>query len=194
MFKGRFYGFGLSAAMVFGVALGQGGTTAALADEVSLREIHGPQEYINAARRYLEHGTFKIVGGKPVTSGHAWQVSLQVPWIPPGQSAHFCGGSLISPMWVVTAGHCLEGLKATDIVVSAGALHLGSALHRLTVSGLYVHRGFHYETDIVAGRYPVNDIALVRLFEPAGAGKPISLQSSGTQRLRQGSIIEVSGY
>lgn len=45
----------------------------------------------------------RIVGGNVARlEDWPWQVSLKV------QDTHVCGGSIITPEWIVTAAHCLE--------------------------------------------------------------------------------------
>ncbi|EDL92581.1 Chymotrypsinogen B, isoform CRA_a [Rattus norvegicus] len=64
-------------------------------------------------------GLSRIVNGEDAIPGSwPWQVSLQDK-----TGFHFCGGSLISEDWVVTAAHC--GVKTSDVVV-AGEFDQGS--------------------------------------------------------------------
>ncbi|NXA37643.1 OVCH2 protein, partial [Eudromia elegans] len=58
----------------------------------------------------------RIVGGNQVQRGsHPWQISLK------RREKHFCGGTIVSAQWVVTAAHCvLHRNLLRDLKVTAG--------------------------------------------------------------------------
>ncbi|XP_021003553.2 chymotrypsin B-like [Parasteatoda tepidariorum] len=56
---------------------------------------------------YTSQDHSKLVAAKP--NSWPWQVSLQYIEFEP--NGHFCGGTLISPQWVITAAHCFPGIK-----------------------------------------------------------------------------------
>ena len=64
----------------------------------------------------------RIVGGVPATKGQfPHQVSLQWGMSPSNGLQHFCGGSIISETWVLTAGHCILAIpNFGTFVVKAG--------------------------------------------------------------------------
>uniref|UniRef100_A0A8D2BBM8 Peptidase S1 domain-containing protein n=1 Tax=Sus scrofa TaxID=9823 RepID=A0A8D2BBM8_PIG len=117
-------------------------------------------------------GLSRIVNGEEAVPGSwPWQVSLQT-----SSGFHFCGGSLISEAWVVTAAHCEGGSSRDHLHPSAsppGAAHPLWNLHALR-----------------------NDIALLKLATPArlsGAVSPVCLPSTNTS-FPTGSLCATTGW
>src|ERR1700676_4111160 len=84
----------------------------AAAVTLSAQSVTGSAPYREAAQAWLNHDTTvrKIIGGAPAPAGSfPWQVSLEVSWIPDPLAAHFCGGTIYSDRWIVTAAHCVTG-------------------------------------------------------------------------------------
>lgn len=60
------------------------------------------------------------MGGENGTLGQfPFQVSLRNP-----RNRHFCGGSILSERWVITAAHCAVGQSASDIIVAVGTIQI----------------------------------------------------------------------
>ncbi|CAG2178803.1 unnamed protein product, partial [Oppiella nova] len=86
---------------------------------------------------------------------------------------HFCGGSVVNQRWILTAGHCFNGLKHSYKKVRAkvGATHWDTdagAVYEL--AKVVVHenyQSFNYN----------NDIALIKLKQP------VKFKSEGEHRL-----------
>lgn len=50
----------------------------------------------------------RIISGEKAKLGQfPWQAALNLIFA--NGESHFCGGSLISPKWVMTAAHCVDG-------------------------------------------------------------------------------------
>ena len=66
-------------------------------------------------------GGTRIVGGTDAQPGSwPWQVLLDYK---EHEGPHWCGGSILTPYWIVTAAHCFEGRdrdNPKDYVVTAG--------------------------------------------------------------------------
>jgi trypsin len=104
---------------------------------------------------------YKIVGGEnSFPSSWGWAVSLQI------FGSHFCTGSIVSPLHVITAAHCVTEdfvMKLTSVVVGIDRLSEtddSATVQVRSVSDAFIHPSYYYnDTEIV------NDIAVLRLNE-----------------------------
>ncbi|XP_034234587.1 trypsin-1-like [Thrips palmi] len=99
----------------------------------------------------------RIVGGSDALRGEfPWQISLQRKKV--WNLQHVCGGAILAPYWVVTAGHCVDGVQPSDLSVVAGDHDLykveGSEQRRAVVRIV----GLGYDRNTFA-----NDITLLQL-------------------------------
>ncbi len=102
--------------------------------------------------------TGEIIGGQPADPGeYPFQVALLFHGVQDRWSAQFCGGTLISPDTVLTAGHCVVGETANGLDVLAGTNYLrpGGGI-RVRVRQIRQHPG--YDDFTLA-----NDIAILQL-------------------------------
>jgi secreted trypsin-like serine protease len=109
----------------------------------------------------------RIVGGSSISISQApWQVALIDLQKANNYQGQFCGGSLISAQWVLTAAHCVVSSSNGSLVpVSRLGIQVGSAtlsinqLSALSVERIVVHPSYR------SNSYN-HDIALVKLSSP----------------------------
>lgn len=102
--------------------------------------------------------TSRVVGGAPTAiTSVPWQVALLDTSQPNNYLAQFCGGTILSANWILTAAHCVDNMNPGQIRVLAGTANLSStSLSGVAVGSIVIHSSYN----------PVsleNDIALLRL-------------------------------
>nr|WP_042183531.1 trypsin-like serine protease [Kibdelosporangium sp. MJ126-NF4]CEL15599.1 secreted trypsin-like serine protease [Kibdelosporangium sp. MJ126-NF4]CTQ98263.1 secreted trypsin-like serine protease [Kibdelosporangium sp. MJ126-NF4] len=97
-----------------------------------------------------------IIGGRVVTTPYSFFASLQ------RSGRHFCGASLITPQWLVTARHCVQGSTGGGFSARIGSVNTGSGGELITAASATLGE---------------NDIAVVRLSR-AATSKPVKIAAS----------------
>ncbi|MBN3288650.1 CTR2 protein, partial [Polyodon spathula] len=105
--------------------------------------------------RPVINGYSRIVNGEEAVPGSwPWQVSLQQT-----SGFHFCGGSLISAQWVVTAAHCSVSTGHLVVVGEHDRRSDSEAIQIMKVAKVITHPEWN--------PYTINnDISLVKLTAP----------------------------
>ncbi|XP_038209474.1 coagulation factor IX-like [Zerene cesonia] len=124
------------------------------------QEAGGPlaadNEVVGAILEQTRDPETKIVGGEKARAGtFPYQVSLRKN---DTKEFHFCGGSIIRPMWIMTAAHCTFDVNAKDMTVVAGSIKLSSGGERYKVKQIMNHEDYDNSTF-------ANDIALLKVDE-----------------------------
>jgi len=129
--------------------------------------------------------TGRVIAGEDSKEGQwPWQIAMY-------KNGRFsCGGSLITPQWIVTAAHCVQRTPASIVTVVLGDLNRASTSgheQKIQVSKIIYHPRY--------GRLNY-DIALLKLSKPAALNnhvKTVCLPRQG-EEVPVGSKCFISGW
>ncbi|XP_069701667.1 trypsin-1-like [Periplaneta americana] len=98
---------------------------------------------------------WRIINGTNAEPGqYPYHVSLQ------NNGEHFCGATILTPTWCLTAAHCVVGKDVEKLSVLAGTVLLSKGGVRQAVQKYKVHEGYNSSNNWE------NDIALIQLQTP----------------------------
>ena len=142
-----------------------------------------------AAALVLPSPAAAIQGGQPATQQYPYMVALTDR---DGEWAG-CGASLVRSNWVLTAAHCVEDTKASDLAVRLGTHDLTDGSGEvIAAKSVEVHE--RWTNDENASSYSF-DVALIELERAATKGTPIRIASPSEQAIwAPGTELTVTGW
>jgi len=129
----------------------------------------------------------RIVGGGTASIAEwPWQVSLRQ--YSRGRAKHKCGAALVSRSWIITAAHCVKGLKPRNLVVRLGEYNSRSSRDGRTVDKrvkkIVLHSRFNR-------RSYANDIAMLKVspVSYSATSLPVCLPSSSSSLVGRSAVV-----
>ncbi|KAH8311412.1 hypothetical protein KR044_006168, partial [Drosophila immigrans] len=130
----------------------------------------------------------RINGGQLMNKTVPFQVSLQMQRR--GGWRHFCSGSIVSKVHVLTAAHCVEEMKLEDLSVLAGTLNWKTGGQRHKIVGKHVHPQYAMQPRII------NDIAVLKVSPPFGLhlAEISTVHLGGVDRVGSKTPVRLTGW
>ena len=135
----------------------------------------------------------RIIGGTAAAAGEfPFQVGLRIKYDATTYSNVFCGGTLISSQWVVTAAHCLADLSSTErdnLYVHSGSITVAplDTSYLTAVSGYVINSSYDSNTFN-------NDIALLHLASPVASAPVDYVSTTANPGFAAGTTATVTGW
>uniref|UniRef100_H0UTV2 Peptidase S1 domain-containing protein n=2 Tax=Cavia porcellus TaxID=10141 RepID=H0UTV2_CAVPO len=137
-----------------------------------LAECHPISPLVSGRTIYSPSG--RVVNGEDaVPYSWPWQVSLQ--YERNGAYHHTCGGSLVAPNWVLTAGHCISSSLTYQVVLGEYDRSVKEGPEQvipINKGDLFVHPKWNSNC-VACG----NDLALIKLSRSARLGGAVQVAS-----------------
>jgi len=131
---------------------------------LSKKSPSSPSEEIEAVSPFIVGGNIAPKGAWPWQIGLKNKVKLFGDWT----YQHICGGSLLTPKWVLTAAHCFKAVKGKKLAVKLAdndQYMPDEGEQVIEVEKFVIHPDF--QDGIGKDYWMLNDIALVKLKTPA---------------------------
>jgi secreted trypsin-like serine protease len=113
----------------------------------------------------------RIVGGEKAVD-YSWPMMVALRW--PYENNQWCGGTILSNSYILTAAHCIQGYISdppVDLTISAGMTDLSDTKQiRRTVDRIYMHPNYIGISDDYR-----HDIALLHMNQPLPIGSNLFL-------------------